>query len=1273
MTTPSYRFPLHSGTRIRRLARAGAVMLSVLAAVALLALTLSAQTGTQGGVTVLVTDTSGAVVSGATLTLTDLGTGTVRTGTTQSAGTYTFVGLPAATYSLTVVKQGFQKQVFGSVIVQEARVTDVRAQLKVGAVTSEVVVSGSAVPIVETTTNTIGTTIDLKQVNDLPLNGRDVSQLAQVVPGYNGTWNGLPEAAQGNNINGVVSSSSRMKFAGNARPAVQARLEDMQEMTVQTDQLGLAQGNGQSNMQVNYVTKRGSNAFHGSAYEDFRNSGLNANSWFNNAASLKRNTLILNDFGGTFGGPILHNKLFFFGSFATSREPSSFTTSNTFLTPAAQAGNYTFTDNSGVVHTVNVLTDIAQPNGLPSTVNSQIASQLQAVNDAVKAGSVTPTGDPNLSQVSWLNPAPTTSYYPSLRLDYNVSSNLRLDFNYLETTSSNPNASAPPFPGANFANRSASNRSTNYTTGLGVDYTISPTLINQFRGGFLYDATWYAYDAAPLYLTQPQIFYALGDGGQTFPTPISTYYPVVNFTNTLSWERGAHLFNFGISFYREQDHYWNAPLGYPNIDLYLGPQDPAASTFANAPQFANSSSAVSDEAGALYATLVGRIGDVNGQHALDPKTHQYLTGPGAYPLDELQKGWGLFFEDSYHVTPSLTLNYGLRWDFTGDDHDPTSAYTSASLANIYGPTAVGDLFKPGVLNGVADPVLTTREHQYNPWNKSPQPAFGFAWNPDLENGWLGSLFGGRSTVIRGGYSLRYYTEPNQLFWNDATDGGFNYYQSFNLNQATGGAPGTFAPGSLALGDPFPPYALTPPSFQTTVPMSELTFSNSPYGATGINPNIRQPYVQSFTFGIQRQLGQSNVIEVRYVANHTIHQWVSLNPNEVNVFENGFLNEFKAAQNNLAINAANGINNSFANNGYAGQVNLPILTTAGVSPTDGTFVRYLKNGQVGDAAGNLANNPNFLCALVGSANFSPCVPYVGAGVAGAYPMNFFQANPFGAGTEGPPYLGPGTAGYTTDAGSGNYNGLQVDFRQKQWHGMQFDVNYTWSHTLGIQPDNSWTGSFNLYTMRNLRNSYGPALFDHNHVIHAYGTYDLPFGTGKTWLNNNGLAAKALGDWTVGTFVTYQTGAPFRLTGAYHTFNDYGNGGITLTGASTSALQSSVDAQPVPGQTYATGIDPKFIASGGRANASYLVPNTMAGILGFIPWLHGPRQFYQDLSLTKAVSLTERLHMELQGEFLNVWNHPVWGTPNGSLLSTGFGHIGAPTSGQRQVQLRANFTF
>src|SRR5215469_6646275 len=219
-----------------------------------------AQMTSQGTVTVSVLDPTGAAVQGAKLQLQDVATNEIREAETQQVGSYTFVALPAGTYKLTVSKTGFQSEVLDSVIVQSNRVTDVKAILKVGAAVEKVEVSETSTPLLETTSSAIASTIDMKQIEALPVQGRDISALAFLTPGFsgtagNGTWGGLPVIAQGNNIDGVLASTSRMKFAGNSQPGLEARLEDIQEMTVQSGQSDLSQGLGTSSMQVNFVTR----------------------------------------------------------------------------------------------------------------------------------------------------------------------------------------------------------------------------------------------------------------------------------------------------------------------------------------------------------------------------------------------------------------------------------------------------------------------------------------------------------------------------------------------------------------------------------------------------------------------------------------------------------------------------------------------------------------------------------------------------------------------------------------------------------------------------------------------------------------------------------------------------------------------------------------------------------------------------------------------------------------------------------------------------------
>ena len=1292
-------------------------------------------TATRGTVTVVVLDPSGAVVTEAQLELRDASTNDVRTAASSGEGSYTFVDLPTGTYSLTVVKDGFQKFVQERVLVQAGRVTDVRTVLKVGSPNIVMEVNEEAAPLIDTTSNALGSTIDLKQIEELPLQGRDVSSFALLAPGFsgvqgNGTWGGLPVIAQGNEIDGVISSTSRMKFAGNSQPGLEARLEDIQEMTVQTGQTDVSQNTGTSSMQVNFVTRRGGNDYHGRVFEDFRNTALNANSWYNNASNplQPRNPIILNDFGGGVGGKIIRDKLFFFASFAMAKQPGGYENgvpgspnANIYvLSPLAQQGIFTY--QSG--QTVNLFTQVAQPNGLPYTVNGssngalpQVAQELALINKNISSGTLTSvSSEPNLQKVSWAVSSPIKTYYPAARVDYDINSKLRLDWSLEMTKINHPNASPPILPGADFANQTGNNKSNNYITSVGLNWTVTPNLINQFRGGYYYNAYWYGFGTKPLWDTLPQVSWAgfaslpgIGiTSGQSFTLPVSTYYPIVNFSDNATWQHGAHTVGFGVNFYREQDHYWNAPDGIPNLALGLAAGDPALNVFDN--YFAGASSSDRGDAEALYATLVGRISGISpvgSGYPYNVKTKQYATKAGsAYNLDELQKGWGWYLHDSFRVKPRLTVNYGLRWDFTGDDYDLTAAYHGANASAMYGPSGVGNLFKPGTLTGNANPAYNASAHQYAPWNVSPQPTIGVAWNPSYSEGFLSKLLGGSSTVIRAGFDIKRFTEPYQYFWNNASNHGLGFFQTFSDNASSTTGPGLFKAGSLALGDTIDPtqFQYSPTAYAASIPESTYTW-NYYWGGAGIDPHIHQPYVQEWNLGIQRQLGKSNVLEVRYVGHRSVHQWIQEDTNEVNIFENGFLKQFQAAQGNLAAcmaNASCASNPSFGNKGLPGQVGLPIFDAAFACPpgasgctpgadyTKPGFVLDLQQGAAGALADQLAypfGTVPYICNLVGS-SLAPCATQYGYTSPGAYPLNFFQANPLAASYPGV------TQSYQVAGGYGNYHALQVDFRQKQWHGMQFDANYTWSHTLGLQPENyqgagaAWLGTVNEFTLRHLRTNYGPTTFDLRHIVHFSGTFELPFGKGKALLNEGGVLDKVVGGWAVGNILTYETGFPFQLLGGYNTFNDYGDGGLVLNGVSVSKLQSAVGVYHTGG-SYVNIINPAVLTTplAGTTCNSYLrgvCQNTTPGTLGYNPWLYGPHMWNDDMALSKAVSINEKIKFTFQAEALNVFNHVNWGGSNGygPVSSPGFAQAGTLSftnlatnnnGGQRVLELRANISF
>jgi hypothetical protein len=1273
-------------TRLLLSSRTGLLrVLACLSIFCLMSAPAAAQNTTTGSITVTVTDPAGAVVPGANLELRDLETNDIRKGSTQAGGVFTFQNLPFGRYQLTINKTGFSNRVLEAIQVATARVTDIHAVLEIGTTSQTVTVAGGETPLIEATSSTLSDTIDTKQVVNLPVNGRNIMSFAFLVPGWantgvassNGTWNNMPGGAVvGADFDGTPGISNRFRSGGfnYGTTAVQPRIEDVGEMTISTGQLDLS-GTGTSAMRIAIVTRHGTNQFHGRVYEDFRNTDLNANSWSNNARGLPRSILKLNDFGFSAGGPVIKNKLFFFGTYAESIQPQSNTASASVLTPAAQQGLFSYKDAAGNIQTVNVL-QIAGAAGYPTAINSIMGGQLQKINGVLNQGTLTPTSDPNVNTLNFQYTSRTTTYYPTIRVDYLATQSVRINASYAQTKTNSNHVNAPQFPGGIDPLDYVSNAGNNRIAGFGVDWTVRPTLINQFHAGYMYQLSQFDVENLNLPGLLPNLYETQWAYGQTsllggaYPRrPISSFYPLLSWNDSLNWQKGNHSLSFGAVWYREQDHYWNGPGGEPNYRFGITSQDPLGAVFTSALSTLNSTNLTNAEN--LYAELTGRISGVSISvgRPLNTKTKQYDPF-GAYNLDEVQASTGVWAQDSWRFRPNLTINYGLRWDFLGDDHDVNGGYsTLSSPADLWGPTPIGHIFQPGVLGGVSNPQFVAGVHAYKPSYNNPSPAIALAWSPTVEHGLLGKIFGGQGkTVIRTGYSLRHYAEGAQNFWAfaaDGTNGAPFFFQQGSLTSNPTPALGNFTPGSLVLGGALPPYFLTPPTYSTSVPFASLF----PSGGASMNPHIGTPYLEQWNFGIERQLGRSNALEVRYVGNLALHQWLAYNINEVNIFENGFLTEFKNAQNNLAINQANGKGNTFANNGLAGQVPLPIFTAAFGSATSsnfssGTFITNLQTGAAGSLANSLAGNTTFFCNMVGTAAFPACATKGNFPAAGLYPINFWQVNPYASGQY---------AGYLDSAGMSDYHGLQVEFRQRPTHGAQFNINYTWSHSLGISAQNGIQGQGNniYYTDRNFGLNYGPGLFDIRHVVHASGTYDLPFGKGRRFLNQGGVVNGIFGGWTLGTIFVIQTGTPAQIGNGYNTVNG-NDAGVYFTGITAAQVQSSVGVYKT-GNPWVYTINPNLIAPSGTAAAS-LAPATTPGVWGYRPFIYGPRWYNDDLSLNKTIPIRESVHATVQAEFLNLTNHPTFAMGSLSIRGTNFGQqTGTGPSAARRIELRANIEF
>jgi len=900
-------------------------------------------------------------------------------------------------------------------------------------------------------------------------------------------------------------------------------------------------------------------------------------------------------------------------------------------------------------------------------------------------------------------PTRLTQYYPAARIDYTITPklNLSLSTNFVRTV--NKGSYADPLPGPYFQTKTTGNFTRTFVTSVGVDYTVSPTIVNQFKVGGLYTYTIFSPEAANFDVgSQGATNYNYGgisSSGNFSITPQGSYYPYLQANDDLSIQKGSHTIKVGGNIWHQQDHYYNVPSGYIDIGLGLASLDPAYNTIRNliptsGTNLPSNLSGAQGDITALYGFLNGRVTSANGQYAVDRATGTYKIG--TYGLDEASMGGGVYAQDSWRVLPGFTLNYGIRFDLLSDIHDVKNGYTGPSAADLFGSSGYMNIFQPGASAGSSNPLYTTGGHKYNSSLFLPQPQIGFAYNPSGMDGFLGKLLGSGKTVFRGSYTLKNYTEGGQSFWQAASNGGYNFFNSVSLNASNSVGPSfpqNFAYGTVHLGTPsactnpvmncvnvstenaaatggLPTLYQSPSTYQATIPQSSVFFKGAGTPAA-IDPNIKQPYVQSYTFGIQRQLSSSSAFEIRYVGNRSIHDWISYNYNEVNSLNNGFINDFTNAQKNLAINNATGHPNDFRNygNGFA----TPILSAAfaGASATgftNGSYITFLNNGSLGGLAGAIANNQTFFCNVVGQ-GFAPCTSVPTAPLSSIYPSNLFQANA---------YLEGKATNFLSSKGSSNYNALQVEFRQKVRYGLDLNVNYTLGKTLG-NSSNQGSGSTanvaSVITLHNLRYNYQPISYDIRNALKLSSTYSLPFGKNRAFLNKSKAMNYVAGGITVGAITIYQSGAPILLTGGLSsTINPASDGGVVLLQGSARDLQKAVHiTHAKAGNSFVNLIDPKYIQADGRANTAYIGANKTPGVEGNLPFIYGPKWNNFDLSLTKDLPIFEAVHMNVQGIFLNAFNHPEWIAGTFNAQSTTFGTTSTTAQAARRIELRANVTF
>lgn len=1290
----------------------------------LLAMAVSAPAFAQSGATTLagvVVDSQGAVIPGADVIVKNNATGASVTAVSDSAGRFSIPSVNPGVYTVTVSLMGFKTFVAPDVQVVTATPASVKATLQVGGKEETVIVTG-AKDVIQTQSATVATTIDVNAIQKLPVITHTALDYVVSIAGVEtvgsntrgSTINGLPTSSINITLDGINVQDKRGTegFFMFIRPM----MDSVEEITVSTSTPEAASsGSGSANIQM--TTRAGTNRFSASAYNTWRNQAgtdaddaiartkhpgwlwkLNTPYWFNKrdlpktaAGDYFINDTRLQTPGFRLGGPILKDKLFYFGNYEEFRLPESRSRTRILLNPQAQVGNFTYVRNdNGQNQTVNLLT-LAASKGQTSTVDPSIAKLLADIRAATATTGAVRALDQNNDQYDFVPSATQMRKFPTVRMDYNVTQSQRVsatyrynDFNSTPDFLNNAEARFPGFPniGSQISGRYSGQASLNSVFGKAV---------NQLTIG-LQDATGDgSYFGKGVDETQ---FNCTGVGCQSaggrgfsfgFPTvgasaltsattttgPSASIAAQKSIEDTLTYIKGDHSFSVGGAFNRTALRATATTPIDASLTFGTGSTDPAFSMLDASTAGANFpggiSTTYSTYAKALYGFLTGRVTNYAATY--------YLQADGTYKPNAVRtnsttsKDLGVFASDTWRAKPNLTVTLGLRWEMQFPMTTDGLYSKPEDWQMVYGLTGAGDgrfgsgnLYHPGTLTGVA-PVLTqikANTKVYNTDYNNFAPSIGVAWRPQISNKWI-SVLTGHDPVFRGGYSISYVKLGT----------GF-----FDSNYA--GNPGRTRSGtrSVTAGTPFLGSDGLPVLLRDT---ARLFPSAAPAALTGewritpaVNesidvhyPDYNTPHTHQYSFGIQRQIGRDFGIDVRYVGNTSVGStnasaWVSWDMNAIAqrsmlTNENGFIDEFRKAQANLRANIIAGKGNTFAYTGAAGTSPLPIFQAyfAGIPLADArnqqtstyTSANYSNStwynslSMYAPSLGNISGTGTSGLSNAIGTNTGLDANRVKAGL----PINFFFANPS---------IAQGSSFLETEAGNNRFNSIQVDVNKRLAKGLQIQANYVWSFLR------------KGYTQRSLREDwfYTPSTAGADHTFKINWAYELPFGKGRTWGSGAGHVLNAvIGGWEVDGIARVQSGQKFNLGGfrlvgmtekdlqdMFKIYHETDANGIerlymfpqdVITNSILALSQTS--ATTVSGYSGAAPTGRYFATASGPDCVQYLAGDCPGTSLSRI--VTGPKYWKVDMSLVKRIELTSRLHLEARMDLFNVFD-TINFTPN-----------------------------
>ncbi|MGI8640808.1 MAG: carboxypeptidase regulatory-like domain-containing protein [Pyrinomonadaceae bacterium] len=1195
--------------------------------------------GTTSRITGTVTDSTGAAVEGATITLTNEGTGTSLTTQTGDSGSYTFDLIPAGTYSVSVERQGFKRFVSKENAVNINQPATVNISMEVGGVAETVTVQGTVEAVQTGSSGNLGSTIDQRTVESLPIvgtRGRNPLDLLNFQPGVvNGAnvgggvhVNGSRDRAFNFTLDGIDINESTT--GGSNFTPLRPNPDSIQEFQIVTSNFTAELGRS-SGAQVTFVTRSGTNRLTGNAFEYYQTPEFNANEYENNLNGRPKNQFVQHIFGGSVGGPIIKDKFFFFSNIQLLRSYDTVLVTRTVYTQAARNGLFRFVQGGqnapfqSSTSSIDAAGNPIFPNCSATVTTGCIATYNIASNpsgigiDPAIAGVINSSPLPNnFTSGDGLNtagfnfgaPQREKQYDFVAKFDYNIADNQLLYVRYAQgkqnTFGDGVNGGRPIFP--NSPNLVDTFRA---PKNLAINYRWSPTatLTNEFIFGL--NKFGFRFENPEPDATIPYAFANVATPNTNFSYNARSSR-TLQYVDNLTWIKGNHTVKGGINF--RQGRAFDDRSSVAGTGIEPAVSFTAGTTTFGAFGLPTSGINTTNDLPRLRNTindLLGRIGSFTQAFVSDPNNPSQFAPAGTrYNFVATYPEYDFYAQDTWKFRPNLTFDLGLRWEFKlapKSDGRPILAPDQ--------PFTVG-----------AAPTNTLRFVERKLFNSDLNnfsPSVGFAWDP----------FKSGKTSIRANYRLAYDRFPSFLFSSSifqSTPG--NTFQG--VNQA-------FNSGGNLLRNGLPNLA---PTSTPDLLRQPVAFGTG--GITVIDPDLKYPEIHQYALSFQREVFKDTVVEVSYIGKHGTNLFGGYDSNQANLLATDprcggqtFLDAFRLAQDPANTSVC-----------LAGLLTGGANTAANTTAFRSQFSGQLAQNSVAAAAASISGRS-------GSAgSTSPSL------VANGFSPFFFQ--------KFPQYSGSLNVLDSNDLS--RYNGLEFILKRRFNRGLGFQVGYTFSKsndTRSFDPTFSTVSRGNLqsasstpFDINNRRLNYAPSDFDRRHVLQATYVYELPFGRGRMFATEIPKALDyVIGGWQIAGNLLWSSGRPFTVYSGANTFSN-----VVQSTAECSGCNRHLGklVQEI-GTNYFFSADQRALFSLPAVGS-----NGNTGRNFFI----GPRFFTTDVSLTKKFKVTERFNFDLRLDAKNATNNPSFGNPVATFTSTTFGRIrdGVTSSSRRmQVSLKLNF--